>query len=93
MQRCHQDQVRNRSVDLPRESNTESDSTPATTVPTSVSTESPTTFASGTDAEGDMSRDTHPELTDSAVEQSSSDSAKTYLKCSQNPVKTYEPTL
>ena len=42
---------------------------------TSASTVFPTTVESGTDAEGDITR---PELTNSAVEQSSSDSAKTY---------------
>ena len=91
MRRCHQDQVRKRSVDLPRESNTESDSTlPAIvpTEPTTASPESPTIVESGTDAE----RNTSPELTDSAVEQSSSNSAKTYPKRSRNPVERYEPT-
>ena len=57
--------------------------------PTLASTES---VKSGTDAEGDMLRDNCPELTDSAVEQSSSNSAKTYPKHSRNPVERYEPT-
>ena len=95
MRRCHQDQVRKRSVDLPRESNTESDSTlPAIEPPepTIASPESPTIVESGNDAEGDMSRNTSSELTDSAVEQSSSNSAKTYPKRSRNPVERYEPT-
>ena len=95
MRRCHQDQVRKRSVDLPRESNTESDSTLPAIVPpepTTASPESPTIVESGTDAEGDMSRNTSSELTDSAVEQSSSNSAKTYPKRSRNPVEKYEPT-
>ena len=78
LRQCHQDQVRKHSVDLPCESNTESDSTLPTTVPTEPTSESPTSVESGTDAGGDMSRDTSPELTDSAVEQPSSDSAKTY---------------
>ena len=45
LRRCHQDQVRNRSVDLPQESHTESDVTVPATVPSSPTTtlpESPT---------------------------------------------------
>jgi hypothetical protein len=93
--RCHQDQVRNRSVNMPSESNTESDSTVPTTVPTEptpVSTESPATTDPGTNTEGDTSSETPPELTDSAVEQSSNNSAKSYPKRSRNPVQRYEPT-
>ena len=80
---------------LPRESNTESDPTiPAIvpTEPTTASPKSPSIVESGTDAEGDMLRNTSSELTDSAVEQSSSDSAKTYRKRSRNLVERYEPT-
>ena len=61
------------------------------TEPTTALPESPTIVESGTDAEGDMSRNTSSELTDTAVEQSSSDSTTTYPKHSRNPVKRYVP--
>ena len=81
-------------VDMPQESHTESDTAIPTTVPSEppvTSTESPTTD-SGNVIEKDMSSDTPSETTDTAVEQSSTEPAKTYPKRSRIPVERFEPT-
>ena len=64
--RCHQDQVRNRSVEMPQELHTEPDTTIPTTVssePSTTSTESPTTD-SGAATELATSSNTSPVLND-----------------------------
>ena len=59
--------------------------------PSATSTESPSTD-SGTATEADMSSPNTPETTDTAVEHSSTETAKTYPKRSRNQVERYEPT-
>ena len=94
IRRCHQDQIRNRSVEMPQEPNTESDITVPTsmpTVPPPASTESPTAD-SGTTATEETLSDTPPETSETAVEQSDRGNAKTYPTRTRNPVEKYEPT-
>ena len=94
IRRCHQDQVRNRSVDLPQESHTESDVTVPATVPSSPTTtlpESPTAD-SGTSHERDTPSVDTPEISDTSVDNSYTGVTKTYPKRSRDPVERYEPT-
>ena len=91
---CHQDQVRNRSVEVSQESHTELDTTTPATVssePSTTSTESPTTD-SGAANETATSSKTLPEPTDKAADNSPTETARTHPKRSRNPVDRFEPT-
>ena len=91
IRRCHQDQIRNRSVEMPRESHTDDTTTPATVLsePSTVSKGSPAADA-GSHTE-EMSADTQ-RSNETSVDNSSTETAKTYPKRCHNPVERYEPT-
>ena len=91
IRRCHQDQVRNRSVVVPRELHTEFDTTTPANVSSEPSTESPTT-ALGAANETATSGNTPPEPTEVATNNSPTEISKTYPKRFQNPVARFEPT-
>ena len=79
---------------MPRESQTESNTTILATMssePRATSTESPSTD-SETATEADLWSSNTSETTDTAVEHSSTETAKTYPKRSHNQVERYEPT-
>ena len=91
IRRCHQDQVRNRSVETPRESHTELDTTTPATVSSEPSTESPSTD-SGAANETATSSNMPPEPTDAATNNSPTETARIYPNLSRNPVTRFEPT-
>ena len=94
IRRCHQDQVRNRFVEMPPESPTEFDTaTPATvsSEPSTNSTESPTTN-SGAASEIDKPSNAPPETTDAGTNNAPTETARTYSVRSRNPVDRFEPT-
>ena len=81
--------VRNCSVEIPQELNTESDITVPTTVPTvpsPASIESPTADSGATATEETLS-DTPPETSETGVEQSDKGNTKTYPTRTQNQCK------
>ena len=94
IRRCHQDQVRNRFVEMPPELPTEFDTaTPATvsSEPSTNSTESPTTN-SGAASEIDKPSNAPPETTDAGTNNAPTETARTYPVRSRNPVDRFEPT-
>ena len=94
IRRCHQDQVRNRFVEIPLESPTESDTTTPAMVssePSTASAESPT-ITSGAASETDKSSNTPPETTDAGTSNAPTETARTYPKRTRNPVARFEPT-
>lgn len=90
IRRCHQDQVRNRFVEIPLESPTEFDAT-VSSEPSTTSAESPT-ITSGAASETDKPSNTPPETTDAGTNNAPTETARTYPKRSRNPVDRFEPT-
>ena len=82
---------RNRSVETPRESHTELDTTTPATVSSEPSTESPSTD-SGAANETATSSNMPPEPTDAATNNSPTETARIYPNLSRNPVTRFEPT-
>ena len=94
IRRCHQDQVRNRSVEVSQESHTELGTTAPDTgssEPSTTSTESPTTDSEAANETATLNK-TPPEPTDKAADNSPTETARTYPKRSRNPVDRFEPT-
>ena len=92
MRRCHQDQLRKRTVEMPQELPTDSDDTIPSASSPEPSTASTESIATTETTSTEQSSDSIPVSLDAANEHTTSGNVKAYPTCTRQPVVRYEPT-